>query len=120
MQSKSYGSVSVFWFEEAAVREALKRYLDWLKNNKPEVGKVYLFGSLASGIPVPGSDVDLALVVSHSDYSFLERGKFYYPEQFPVDLDLFVYTKEEVRQMEQESNSFWKQILTTGRLILDI
>lgn len=70
----------------------------------PELEEVILFGSVARGTPVPGSDVDLLVVLSASDRPFLERIPLFVPSGFPVDVDVFPYTRGEIERMEADGN----------------
>ncbi len=97
MQKRSYGSVTVYFIDEHAVWVALERLVDQL-SERPEVLAIVLFGSLTDGRLSVGSDVDLLLVLSHSQHSFLDRVPLYVPERFPVDVDVFPYTVDEIRK----------------------
>lgn len=72
------------------------------------------FGSWVSGTPGPGSDVDLCLVLSQSDKRFRERIPDYLPGAFPVGLDLFPYTEDELERLLTESPG-WREALAGGR-----
>jgi hypothetical protein len=43
-----------------------------LQANHPDIQAIYLFGSYASGIPTPKSDVDLLIVAEHSSWEDLQ------------------------------------------------
>ncbi len=73
MLKRSYGSVQVTWLDRPAVLEATRKAVAALAEGKPEVLKVILFGSMARRDAVPGSDVDLLVVVAESGRSFLHR-----------------------------------------------
>ncbi len=75
--------------------------------------RIIWFGSRVNGIPAPGSDVDLCLVLAHADKPFRERIGDYLPIGFPVGLDLFPYTLVELERLQQEHPS-WHRALTTG------
>ena len=64
----------------------------------PEISEVWLFGSLAHGQAVPGSDADVLLVLEECKLPFLEWGAYYQPEFCGVGVDLFVYTRNELEQ----------------------
>ncbi|MDR7417118.1 MAG: nucleotidyltransferase domain-containing protein [Armatimonadota bacterium] len=101
MERRSYGSVRVYWLnrEEAwrRLEEAARRVVE----ERPEVKAVVLFGSLAEGRAVPGSDADLLLLLRSSDRPWMERPSEYLPyfEGIGLPLDLFCYTEEEVEQV---------------------
>ena len=62
------------------------------------VGRVVLFGSVASDRAVPSSDADLLVVVRACDAPFLDRAALFreYFLDLGVGVDLFVYTEREV------------------------
>jgi predicted nucleotidyltransferase len=61
-----------------------------------EVAEVVVFGSFAEGNYAPGSDLDLLIVLSRSTHPVRDRIPLYMPDQFPVPLDLFPFTREEL------------------------
>lgn len=71
-------------------------YARRLFQTHPEVEEIVVFGSFARGNYAPGSDVDLLIVLAHSDRSFRDRIPQFLPGRFPVGLDLFPCTKEEI------------------------
>ena len=75
--------------------------------------RIVWFGSRVSGMPSPGSDVDVCLVLAHSDKPFRERVGDYLPLGFPVGLDLFPYTLEELDRLRREHPA-WHRTLTAG------
>ena len=72
------------------------------------------FGSWVSGVPGPGSDVDMCLVLSRSQKPFRERIPDYLPGAFPVGIDLFPYTERELERLLAESPG-WRKALALGR-----
>jgi hypothetical protein len=76
--------------------------------------EVVLFGSLASGTPVPGSDVDLLLILASSDRPFRERIPLFLPGKFPVGMDVFPYTRTGVERMRQEGNPLISRAFREG------
>ncbi len=58
--------------------------------------EIIVFGSFAKGNYAPGSDVDILIVLSHSSRPFRDRIPELLPGAFPVGLDLFPYTREEI------------------------
>jgi uncharacterized protein len=112
IQKRSYGSVTVYSIHESTVWDALNALVADL-GQRPEVLAVVLFGSLGAGQMGVGSDVDLLIVLSHSDQPFLERTLHYKPDTFPVDLDVFPYTLQEI----QGGNPLAQEALTQGRTL---
>jgi predicted nucleotidyltransferase len=99
------------------VERALDDYVRALVARRPEVQEVILFGSLVTGIPVPGSDVDLMLILDRSGRSFLDRIPEFLPAGFPVGVDVFPYTRDEIEGMSAEGNRFVQGVLRDGRLL---
>lgn len=48
---------------------------------------------MVKGTAVPGSDVDLLIVLTASDRSFLDRIPGFLPSAFPCGVDVFPYTR---------------------------
>ena len=65
------------------------------------------FGSWVSGTPTPGSDVDLCIVLSESKSRVRDRIPDYLPFGFPVGLDLFPFTTEELERLKKESPGWY-------------
>lgn len=78
-----------------------------------------MFGSLARGDAAPGSDADLLMIVSHSPASFLDRSARYYPPFCEVGMDILVYTRAEIAQMQAEGNPFLLQALAEGQCLYE-
>lgn len=108
----------VTYFDKAAVRRALDDYVRRLAGH-PEVEAVILFGSLASGTPVPGSDVDLVVILTDSDRRFIDRIPAFLPAHFPVAVDVFPYTRAEVERMTREGNPFVQRALREGTTLFE-
>ena len=98
---------------EAAVELAVRRWAAGIAKQRSEVRRIVWFGSRVSGIPSPGSDVDVCLVLARSDKPFRERAADYLPLGFPVGLDLFPYTAEELDRLQRNHPS-WHRALTGG------
>ena len=119
MLKKSYGSVQVTWLDRPAVLEATRKAVQNLAENKPEIQRVVLFGSMARGDAVPGSDVDLLIVVSKSRRPFLDRISWYRPAGIPIGVDVFAYTERELKHMQREGNPFLKSATDEGIVLFD-
>jgi predicted nucleotidyltransferase len=117
MLKKSSPFVKISYFDEKAVCQALKLFLAELEGKHPEVEKVVIFGSFTKGQCVPGSDVDLLLILTESTIPLLERIPRYMPSAFPVPVDVFPYTKAEVARMLGEGNPFIKRAVEEGKVI---
>ena len=114
MQVRSYGSVKVVYLDRPAVLAATRKAVRALARRRPEVRRVILFGSMARGDAVPGSDVDLLVVLSESQEKFLDRIPRYNTSGIPIGVDVFPYTEAELKRMLNEGNSFVRQALAEG------
>jgi predicted nucleotidyltransferase len=85
-----------------------------MKARHPEVERVLLFGSLARGEGVPGSDADLLVVLSSADRPFLERIPHYMPTGIPVGVDVFAYSRQEIDRMLAEGNHLMRRAVGEG------
>jgi predicted nucleotidyltransferase len=114
MRVQHFGSVKVTYFDSEAVWLATRELANEIGSHFPEVDRVLVFGSLARGDVAPGSDVDLLLILSASDLTFLDRPARYHPEKFPVGLDIFAYTQAELEAMLNDNNFFVRRALREG------
>ena len=108
------GTVRVTYFDRDAAFRAVAEHVWALAERDPEVEEVILFGSLATGRPVPGSDADLLIIVRRSARPFLDRMAAYLPTGLPVPVDVFPYTREEIERMSAEGNPFIRSALAGG------
>ncbi len=99
-----------------ALDGSLKRVLQQLAG-MPQVERVVLFGSYAEGRRDLFTDLDL-LVIMTSDEDFITRTTgLYRTLDIEVDVDLLVYTPEEVEQQKQ--SGFVQHILKTGKVVYE-
>ncbi len=96
MRRSSLSGVVVKSVDEAAVRRAMDAYAARLLAAHPQIEEIVVFGSFAEGTWAPGSDLDVFVVLSHSDKPVRDRIPNLLPGAFPVGVDLFPYTREEV------------------------
>jgi len=93
------------------ITRAVHSFADELRRNYPEIICIVWFGSWLHGHPSPGSDVDLCLILSHTDLPPRDRASHYLPVGFPVGLDLLVYTTQEFDRLGRESPGMKREIL---------
>ena len=98
IQEKSYGSVKVFWLNRKLLRQRLMSAVKTLAFKRHEVVRVILFGSVAEEREIPGSDVDIMIIVEECKERFLDRSDKYfeYFENVGIPVELFVYSRDEV------------------------
>jgi len=98
--------------EPQAIERALDSLVQWL-SAKEEVCAVVHFGSVARGRGAPGSDLDVLVVLKDSPLPFLDRVPVYTPDDFPMPLDVFPYTVQEL----SASPPLAREAVTTGRTL---
>jgi predicted nucleotidyltransferase len=91
--------------------DAVKSYVARLRREHPEVKQIIWFGSWIKGLPTPGSDVDLCLILNSSDKPWRDRIPDYVPFGFPVGVDLFPFTQAEFDRLRQESPTWYAAIM---------
>ena len=97
VRKESFNSVTVFWLDRDLVHERLQAAVDRLAFD-PNVLRVVLFGSFAGGRAVPGSDLDIMIILAHDERPFLERISAYHTcfSGIGIGIDLFPYTLGEL------------------------
>ena len=110
-------TVSVTWFDKDAVWRAVEAHARALAARYPEIEEIRVYGSLVRGTAVPGSDVDLLIVLSASEISFLDRIPAYLPSAFPCGVDVFPYTRAEIARMTSEGNTLVAVALGEGQTV---
>jgi predicted nucleotidyltransferase len=106
--------VKITYPDREAIKKALHELVKDLVESHPELEAVILFGSFARGDSVPASDVDLLLILAQSERPFHERIPKFLPSRFPVGVEVFPYTREEMEGMLREGNFFLKAALEEG------
>lgn len=114
MRKLSSTTVKIFYFPEKTVWSALRTLSADMAREFPEIERIVVFGSLARDEAVPGSDVDLLIILKESSFPILERIPRYVPSHFPVGVDVFPYTKDELESKLKEGDFFVKRALIEG------
>lgn len=109
VREESYNSVKVFWLDTDYILLRLRQKAAQLIGNT-RVSKVVLFGSLAEGRAVPGSDADLLIVVEDDGRPMNERIDEYleFFSGIGIGIDVFPYSTREL------GNPLAKQALSKG------
>jgi UTP:GlnB (protein PII) uridylyltransferase len=110
-------TVAVTWFDSEAVWRAVEAHARALGARYPEIEEIVVFGSLVRGTAVPGSDVDMLVILARSDQRFLDRIPALVPGAFPCGVDVFPYTRAELERMRGEGNAFIATALSEGRTV---
>ena len=107
-------TVRIRFNDPQAIEAAVGEYAHTIRGKRPEVRRVIWFGSRANGLPHPGSDVDLCVIVSDSALSIRDRIPVFLPDAFPCGMDLFVYTETEFAKLASELPQ-WHAAVLRGR-----
>jgi len=88
------------WPDAQTVIEELHRWAKQVLQQRQDVNRIGFFGSYARGNDGVGSDLDLIIIIDHSDDPFERRGVAWDMTKLPVPADLLVYTKEEWQSLD--------------------
>jgi predicted nucleotidyltransferase len=108
---KSSDSVKVTYLDKSTIMKAITALAEELPKGHPEVEEICLFGSFARNEAVPGSDVDILVVLASSNLPFRNRIGKYMPSSFPIGIEVFPYTRSEIETMLREGNQFLKSAM---------
>jgi predicted nucleotidyltransferase len=89
-------SVVIKSIDAAEVSRAVDAYAARLLAEHAEIEEIVVFGSFATGTYAPGSDVDLLIVLTAASEPVRDRIPSFLPGRFPVGVDIFPYTREEL------------------------
>lgn len=117
MRKESFGSVTTFWLDRDEAIRRVSAAARHLVRARQDVQAVLLFGSLAQGRAVPGSDADVLILLTASGTRWLDRPLEFgsYFDDCGIGVDLFCYTLEEVAETPLARNARAGGILLAGR-----
>lgn len=119
MQKHSLNSVKVIFANQANVKKQIQESIRQLIKRNPEIKKVILFGSYATGNYGPRSDVDILFILDSSDQPFLDRIPHYIPDDLSFSVDVFPYTASEIEALLQAENHFIRRALHEGKVLYE-
>ncbi len=110
--------VEIISVDDQALRRRLEGIAAQIRAKHPEVEEVILFGSFVRGDFTPDSDVDVAILLSTDGEPFLRRVDRFLDafSDLPLDVNLLVYTREEISRMLAEGNWLARAIVEGVRL----
>lgn len=103
MPTRSSTSSVLVWPDSDAVDRAARAWAKATASVDPNVRRVGYVGSYARGDWGVGSDLDLVIVVEHSNTPWERRAAAWDTTPLPVPVDLLVYTEEEWNGIDPES-----------------
>jgi len=102
-------SSTLKWPELETVLRALHEWLARVTRHHQEILRIGYFGSYAKGNWGVGSGLDLVIIVKSSAQPFGMRAIEFDIIQFPVPVDLLVYTKKEWQKLSNQGR--WQQAI---------
>ena len=111
MPGESSNSVRVFFADKSQVLGQIRGWAERLKARDPEVERVGLFGSYATGTYGPASDADLLIVLRRSSKPFRDRIPDYLPDTVSVCCDVFPYTVDEMERGRAGGSPWFRHVL---------
>jgi len=117
LQTKSFDSVKVSFIDYDQLIDALIRIGSRIKSGNRSVLGIYLFGSFQKGNYTPDSDVDILITLRETSTSYLERRDCFidFFKTIPLDVNLIVYTQDEIQKMTEKGNLFIKTVISEAR-----
>lgn len=113
MPDKSSNFAEVRFIDYDQTLRNLRRAVAEAKKARPEIVKVFLFGSLVQEDWTADSDADLVVVVRRQFSRFLDRGD--YQISAPgIATDSLVYSESEFERLSCDPESFLAGILPTA------
>lgn len=102
--------------------DRLQRALDRIvavlvKEYTPE--KIILFGSFATGLVHEGSDLDLVIIKETSKRPIDRQVEVYGLVKPEVGIDLFIYTPQELKDLQSVDFSLVKEIVAKGKVLYE-
>jgi uncharacterized protein len=110
MPVRSLSSSVLVWPTRDAVDNALRQWAAESRARHADVVRIGCFGSFARGGWGVGSDLDLIVVVRHSDIPFERRGVAWDLTELPVSADLLVYTEAEWESLLASETRFARML----------
>ena len=111
---KSFGSVKTFWLDKDYIRHQLGTAANALKSDR-NVLRIVLFGSFAQDRAVPGSDVDILIVLQSDCRRFIDRIPEYLDafSEIGIGVDVFPFTVKEL------DNPVVVNAMATGKVLFE-
>jgi len=89
-------TVEIKSIDKARVRAAADEWAAGLLRRREDIVEIVVFGSFERDTYVPGSDLDVFVLLERADTPVRERIPDLLPSRFPVGVDVFPYTREEL------------------------
>ena len=111
MPGKSSRSVKVSSVPRERVLAGLAEWAASARAADATLRRIGVFGSYARGDQTPASDVDVLVVVASSTRRPWERPLELPPPPGPVGAEIFVYTEDEIAELESLGSAWLREVL---------
>jgi len=102
MPVRSLSSSILKWPDAQTVDQAIRGWANAAAQSREEVRRIGYFGSYARGDWGVGSDLDVIILVESSQRPFERRAAAWDISEFPVPVDVLVYTEKEWQSLVQQ------------------
>lgn len=115
-RKKSLNTAEIISIDRPGVMKKLKTIVTGLKQSDSNIRDIRVYGSFVRGDYTPDSDIDILIILDDSGVPFLKRRDAYidFFLDLPLDIDLKVYTRDEIQKMQNEGNLFIEEALRTS------
>lgn len=117
LREKSLDSVKIISIDYNLLIRKLEEIAKDIREKVSNVKEILLFGSYAKGNFTPLSDLDILIITKEAELPFLYRHEKFYEffKEIPLDVNIIVYTQEEIKKLLDSDNMFIKEILSYAR-----
>ena len=114
VREKSYGSMNSFWLDRDYINRQLGAVVDSLMTDL-NVVQIVLFGSFVEDRAVPGSDVDILIILQSDSKRFIDRIVTFSDafSDLGIAVDVFPYTMDEL------DNPVAEIAMRTGKVLFE-
>jgi len=102
MPVRSLSSSILKWPDAQTVDQAIRGWANAAARCREKVRRIGYFGSYARGDWGVGSDLDVIIIVESSQRPFERRAAAWDLSEFPVPVDVLVYTEKEWQSLVQQ------------------
>lgn len=106
------------WPDAQTVDRAVRRWAENVVQYQAGVLGIGYFGSYARGDWGVGSDLDLLIIVKHSELPFERRNTGWKVDQLPVPADVLIYTKSEWQALGERQGRFYSTAMREAVWVL--
>lgn len=106
MLVRSLNSPVLKWPDAHTVGQAVRSWSEEMAQGRPDILRIGYMGSYARGDWGVGSDLDLIIIVKHSEQPLWRRTVGWDFTKLPVPVDVLVYTQEEWQVLTTRDTRF--------------